>query len=284
MTPDVSLPDGSVLRLSGRTHVMGIINVTPDSFSDGGSFYEASLAIDHGLRLADEGADILDVGGESTRPGAAPVDQDEEIRRTAHVVEALASKTGLPISIDTTKSSVARAALDNGAMILNDVSAARFDPLMLELAATRKAPIVLMHMQGEPRTMQTNPTYDDVVEDVRSFLHQRCSAAMNAGIPREQIIVDPGIGFGKTVEHNLRLLNRLDRIADLGFAVLSGPSRKSFIGKVLGGASVDERLEGTAAAIAISIARGASIIRVHDVRAMVRVARMTDAIAREKEL
>jgi dihydropteroate synthase len=259
---------------------MGIVNVTPDSFSDGGRFFAASDAIEHGIRLAGEGADILDVGGESTRPGAEPVAEAEEIRRTAGVVEALVAKTGLPVSIDTTKSAVARAALDAGATIVNDISAGRFDHALVPLVAERGAGLVLMHMQGTPRTMQASPEYGDVVEEVKLFLAARVRAAEDAGVASNRIMVDPGIGFGKKLEHNLALLNHLDAICSLGYAVVSGTSRKSFIGAVLDGVSITERDEGTAATVAVSIMRGARIIRVHDVRAMVRVARMTDAIVR----
>lgn len=281
--PDLPLADGRVLALSQRTHVMGIVNVTPDSFSDGGLFFDARDAVDHGLRLAGEGADLLDVGGESTRPGAEPVDAEEEIRRTVPVVETLAAKTGLPVSIDTTKAAVARAAFDAGATIVNDVSAGRFDPALLSLAAERGAAVVLMHMQGTPRTMQADPAYTDVVAEVRAFLGERAASAQSCGIPRERIVLDPGFGFGKRVEHNLALLDRLDAIAGLGYAVLAGTSRKSFIGAALGDLPVGERLEGTAATVALAIARGARIVRVHDVRAMVKVAAMTDAILRSSE-
>ncbi|HVL90575.1 MAG TPA: dihydropteroate synthase [Actinomycetota bacterium] len=274
---DWQLMRGALL-LSQRTHVMGIVNVTPDSFSDGGAFFDEQAAIDHGLRLADEGADILDVGGESTRPGADPVGEDEEIRRTVGVVEALAVKTGLPVSIDTTKAAVARAALDAGAQIVNDVAAGRLDDALLPLAAERGAAVVLMHMQGSPRTMQQDPTYDDVVTDVRDFLIQRAEAAIAAGVARDKIAIDPGVGFGKTLQHNLALLNRLDEICATGYPVLVGTSRKSFIGAVLDGAPVTERMEGTAATVALAIARGSRLVRVHDVRAMVKVARVTDAI------
>jgi len=274
---DLRLPRG-VLALSQRTHVMGIVNVTPDSFSDGGLYHDERAAIDHGLRLADEGADVLDIGGESTRPGAEPVAEDEEIRRTAPVVEALAAKTGLAVSIDTTKAAVARAALDAGAQIVNDVAAGRADPDLLPLVAQRGAAVVLMHMQGTPRTMQQDPSYTDVVTDVRDFLAERAAAAQAAGIGRDMIVIDPGIGFGKTTAHNLALLNRLDAICALGHPVLVGTSRKSFIGAVLDGLPVSERIEGTAATVALAIARGSRFVRVHDVGAMVRVARMCDAV------
>lgn len=260
-----------------RPRVMGIVNVTPDSFSDGGLFLDPSAAIDHGLRLADEGADILDVGGESTRPGADPVDADAEISRVVAVVEALASKTGLPISIDTTKASVARAALDAGARMLNDVSAGRADAEMLPLAASAGAPICLMHMLGDPRTMQTDLRYDDVVTEVNTFLLERAQAAEAAGVGRENILIDPGFGFGKTAQQNLQLLARLEVFTAGPYEVLVGTSRKSFIGLTLD-LPVTQRLEGTAATVALSIAAGAAVVRVHDVAVMKRVVDMTYAV------
>lgn len=271
---------GGVLSLERGTLVMGVVNVTPDSFSDGGKFLDTRAAIAHGLLLAAEGAAILDIGGESTRPGAPPVGQAEEIDRTAPVIEALSAQAGVPVSIDTSKAAVARAAIQAGATIVNDVSAGTAEPEILQIAAEAETIMCLMHMQGTPRTMQANPKYDDVVEDVRQYLSERADAAVAAGIARQRLVLDPGIGFGKRVEHNLTLLHRLDRLVDLGLPVMVGSSRKSFIGVVLGGLSVEDRMEGTAATVAIAIARGASIVRVHDVRAMVRVARMTDAIIR----
>ena len=280
---DLALPDGRVLPLSQRVHVMGIVNVTPDSFSDGGRFSEAGDAIDHGLRLADEGADILDVGGESTRPGADPVSADDEAGRVVPVVEALAAKAGIPVSVDTTKAVVARAALDAGAQIVNDVAAGRFDAELLPLVAERDTPIVLMHMLGEPRTMQKDPRYADVVGEISAFLEERASAAIEAGVSRERIVVDPGFGFGKTREHNLVLLQRLRELRCLGFPVLSGTSRKSFIGATLGDLPVGERLEGTGATVALAVMGGASLVRVHDVREMARVVRMVEAVLSARE-
>jgi len=275
---DLALPDGRTLLLSQRVHVMGIVNVTPDSFSDGGRFLDPDAAIEHGLRLADEGADLLDVGGESTRPGAEPVGAEAETDRVLRVVEALASKSGIPVSIDTTKAPVALAALDAGAQILNDVAAGRFDRDMFPLAAERRTPVVLMHMRGEPRTMQQTPVYGDVVGEIARYLEDRAEAAVAAGIARDKIIVDPGFGFGKTREHNLLLLRRMREFRCLGFPILAGTSRKSFVGAVLGDLPVDERLEGTAATVALSVANGASIVRVHDVREMARVVRMVEAV------
>jgi dihydropteroate synthase len=275
---DLVLPDGRTLLLSQRVHVMGIVNVTPDSFSDGGRFLDPDAAIEHGLRLADEGADLLDVGGESTRPGARPVDARSEAERIVRVVEALAAKSGIPVSIDTTKASVASAALDAGAQILNDVAAGRFDVEMFPLAAARRAPVVLMHMRGEPRTMQQTPVYADVVGEIATYLEDRAEAAIAAGIGRDRIVVDPGFGFGKTREHNLVLLRRLREFRCLGFPILAGTSRKTFIGATLGDLPVDDRGEGTAATVALAVANGASIVRVHDVREMARVVRMVEAV------
>jgi dihydropteroate synthase len=276
---DVHLADGRVLPLSERTLVMGILNVTPDSFSDGGRFFGVEEALKQGLALSEDGADIIDIGGESTRPGAAPVDTQEEIRRVVPVIEALTDSVSVPISIDTTKAEVAAAAIDAGAAIVNDVSAGRFDEALLPLVAMREVPVVLMHMLGEPRTMQQNPTYGDVVEDVKAFLADRAGVARAAGVPLERIVIDPGFGFGKTREHNLVLLQSLRRFTDLGHPVLAGTSRKSFIGATLE-LPVDERLEGTAATVAIAVANGAAIVRVHDVGPMRRVASMVEAVLR----
>jgi len=247
--------------------LMGVVNVTPDSFSDGGRFLEADAAIEHGLKLAGDGAAILDIGGESTRPGADPVPAEEELRRVAPVVEALAGRApaGTRISIDTTKRAVAEAALDAGADIVNDVSALRFDPELADLVADRGVDCVLMHMLGEPRTMQEDPRYGDVVEDVRAFLEERLEHATSMGIAEERVWLDPGIGFGKTVEHNLELLRRLDEIVAIGRPVVVGTSRKRFIGALTGGKPEDERLPGTIATNVIALERGASVFRVHDV-------------------
>lgn len=260
-----------------RTRVMGIVNVTPDSFSDGGRFLDPVAAIEHGLRLVDEGADILDIGGESTRPGASAVDVADEIARIVPVVAGLAAKTDVPVSIDTMKSAVARAALDAGARMLNDVSAGRADVEMLPLAAAAGVPICLMHMLGDPRTMQDEPTYGDVVSEVRAFLISRAEAAEAAGVAREDILIDPGFGFGKTAAHNLQLLAGLSAFAEGPYEVLVGTSRKSFIGMTLD-LPVADRLEGTAATVALSAAAGASVVRVHDVAAMRRVVDMVDAV------
>jgi dihydropteroate synthase len=247
---------------------MGVVNVTPDSFSDGGLFLDADAAVAHGIALADEGAAILDVGGESTRPGAAPVSEEEELRRVLPVVEPLAA-AGHRISIDTTKVAVACAALDRGATIVNDVSAFRFEPGLAALVAERGAQCCLMHMLGEPRTMQKDPRYKDVVSEVKSFLEERLAFAVGEGISEERVWLDPGIGFGKTVAHNLELLRRLEEIVAIGRPVVVGTSRKSFLGKLAGGKPEGERLPGTIATNVIALERGASVFRVHDVAPVV---------------
>jgi dihydropteroate synthase len=245
--------------------LMGVVNVTPDSFSDGGRFLEPSAAVAHGARLAGEGAAILDVGGESTRPGAEPVGADEELRRVVPVLEGLAAAgTGARLSIDTSKAAVASAALDAGASYVNDVTAFRGDPAIAGLVAERGVECCLMHMLGEPRTMQEDPRYEDVVSDVKAFLEQRLAFAVEAGVPEDHVTLDPGIGFGKTLEQNLELLRRLDEIAAIGRPVLVGTSRKSFLGKLTGRA-VDDRLAGTIATNVLAYARGASVFRVHEV-------------------
>jgi dihydropteroate synthase len=256
---------------------MGILNVTPDSFSDGGAYLDRSAAVDRALAMVEEGADIIDVGGESTRPGAEDVPADLELERVIPVVEAVAGASRVPISIDTTKATVAKAALEAGAVIVNDISALRFDPALPGVVESSGAGVVLMHMQGRPRTMQSNPTYGNVVADVAAELGSWADQAQRAGIAREHIVVDPGIGFGKTRKHNLLLLKHFDRLRELGFPVLVGASRKSFIGTTLE-VPVDQRLEGTAAVTAWVVAQGAAIVRVHDVREMVRVVRMVEAI------
>jgi dihydropteroate synthase len=243
---------------------MGVVNVTPDSFSDGGLYLEPQAAVEHGLALADEGAAILDVGGESTRPGAARVSEEEELRRVLPVVEPLAA-AGNRVSIDTAKVAVARAALEAGATIVNDVSAFRFDPGLAGLVAERQAHCCLMHMLGEPRTMQEDPRYEDVVSEVKAFLEERLDFAVGQGVPEERVWLDPGIGFGKTVGHNLELLRRLGEIVAIGRPVVVGTSRKSFLGKLAGGKPEGERLPGTIATNVLALERGASVFRVHDV-------------------
>jgi dihydropteroate synthase len=247
---------------------MGVVNVTPDSFSDGGLFLEANAAVEHGLALAEEGAAILDVGGESSRPGARPVPEGEELRRVLPVVEGLAA-AGHRISIDTTKLAVARAALDTGASIVNDISAFRFEPALAGLVAERNTHCCLMHMLGEPRTMQKDPRYEDVVSEVKAFLEERLAFAIGEGISEERVWLDPGIGFGKTAAHNLELLRRLGEIVAIGRPIVVGTSRKSFLGKLTGGKPESARLPGTIATNVLAFERGASIFRVHDVAPVV---------------
>jgi dihydropteroate synthase len=248
--------------------VMGIVNATPDSFSDGGRFLDPAAAVERGLRLAREGADILDVGGESSRPGAEPVPEEEELRRVLPVVERLAG-SGVRVSVDTTKAAVAGAALAAGAAIVNDVSAFRFEPELAGVVGAAGAGCCLVHMRGEPRTMQRDPHYGDVVSEVRAFLEERLAFAVSQGVPEERVWLDPGIGFGKALEHNLELLRRLDEIVAIGRPVVVGTSRKSFLGKLAGGRPADERLPGTIATNVLALERGASVFRVHDVAAVV---------------
>ena len=267
------------LDIGQRTLIMGVLNVTPDSFSDGGLFVETEAAAERAERMAAEGADIIDVGGESSRPGADSVSAEAEMDRVLPVIENLAKTIETPISIDTYKSSVARYALEMGACIVNDISALRSDPDMAQVVAQAGAAVVLMHMKGAPKNMQIDPHYDSVIDEIISFLRARIQAAVDAGISSSQIIIDPGIGFGKTVAHNLEIIRRLREFKSLEKPILIGTSRKSFIGKVLD-LPADDRLEGTAATITTAINNGADIIRVHDVKEMVRVTRMTDAIVR----
>lgn len=269
--------DDHTLELGGRTLLMGTINVTPDSFSDGGRFYKTDQAIKQGELLASDGADILDVGGESTRPFSDSVDIEEELRRVIPVVSELAKRTSLPISIDTCKGQVARAALDAGATMINDISGLRYDPELVQLAATSQVPLVLMHMQGSPRTMQLEPHYGSLLSEIIGFLEERIQFACEAGVPRDQIIVDPGIGFGKTVHHNLLIVKYLDSLATLGRPILLGTSRKSFIGAVLD-KEVTEREPGSWATVCAGIIKGAHIVRVHEVTTCRQIADMIDAI------
>ncbi len=260
------LPD-RVLRLDGRALVMGIVNVTPDSFSDGGRFASSEAAVAHALDLVRQGADLLDVGGESSRPGADPVPADEELRRVLPVVRELAARTTVPLSVDTTKAVVADACLAAGAHVVNDITALGGDPDMARVAAARRAGVVLMHMRGTPRTMQDDPRYDDVTAEVCRFLQERLQAAAGAGIEAGRVVLDPGIGFGKRTEHNLTLLARLGEVRALGRPVLLGVSRKGFIGRVLGRDGVEERLVGSLAVACHAVALGAAqVIRAHDVR------------------
>ena len=257
---------------------MGVLNVTPDSFSDGGRFFDPAAAVAHGEALAAAGAAVIDVGGESTRPGSHPVAADEQIRRVVPVIAALRKKVTSTLSIDTTRSTVAEAALDAGANVVNDIFAGLDDPQMLPLVARRGVPIVLMHMQGRPTTMQVNPTYADVTREVASSLRDRVSAAISAGIAPNQILIDPGIGFGKTVAHNLELLRRLAELKQLGRPLVVGTSRKGFIKKITGEDVASGRPFGTAASVAWAVANGADLLRVHDVGPMSQVVRMIEAI------
>lgn len=280
------------LEWGRRTYIMGIINCTPDSFSGDGLMQEDEVieaAVAQARRFVEQGADILDVGGESTRPGSEPVGEEAELARVVPVVDRIARELNVAISIDTYKASVGRAALDAGAHLLNDVWAGRMDPAMLTLAAERNVPIVLMHNRSRPKDVAQEAQlggryvgveYDDLIRDIQRELMERVDAAQAAGIPTTDIILDPGVGFGKTIPQNLELLNRLDAIRELGYPLLLGASRKSFIGYTLG-LPPDQRVEGTAATTAIGIARGADIVRVHDVEVMARVAKMTDAIVRQ---
>jgi len=267
------------LNLAGRTAIMGILNVTPDSFSDGGKFLDSKCAIDRALQMQEQGADMIDIGGESTRPGAAPVTVNEELKRLLPVIRAVADELRAIVSVDTYKSQVAEAALDCGADMINDISGLGFDENLAQVVAKYRAGLVLMHIQGTPRNMQTAPRYDDLLGEIYSSLAGSCSVALATGISRQSIAVDPGIGFGKTLEHNLKLINYLDTFKGLGMPILLGTSHKSFIGKVLD-KPVEQRQNGTAASVALSVARGANIVRVHDVLQMREVCDVADAIVR----
>jgi len=279
-----AVPGSEILRARGRpipfhsgTLLMGVLNVTPDSFSDGGRYDEPEVAVEHALAMIEQGADLIDIGAESSRPGSDPVEEEEEIRRLLPVVTAVCRQVSIPISVDTTKASVAQRALDAGAAIVNDISALRFDPSMGQVVAKAGAGLVLMHMQGTPKRMQHDPQYRDVVAEVRQFFVERMKTAEEVGIDPEQILLDPGFGFGKNVSHNLTLLMRLDQFAAVGRPIVAGVSRKAFIGQVLD-RQVSERLVGTAAVVAVAVLRGARIVRVHDVGPMRDVVRMVEAI------
>ena len=260
-----------------RTFVMGVLNITPDSFSDGGFFFEPHQAIEHGLRMADEGADIIDVGGESSRPGSDPVPLDEELKRVIPVIETLASRLDIPISVDTYKSQVAERAVEAGAQIINDISGLRFDPTMPSVAARYDTPLIIMHIKGSPKTMQQDPTYEDLMGEIIAYLREGIAKAEEAGVDPHQVIVDPGIGFGKRVHDNLVIINRLNELTILGRPLLIGTSRKSFIGAVLG-AEVHQRGIGTLASMAVSALKGTHIVRVHDVAPAKQTVDMVDAI------
>ena len=274
--------NGKKHTLGQRTWIMGVINVTPDSFSDGGLYFEEERAVERGMELEAEGADIIDVGGESTKPGSEPIAAEQELKRIIPVISALRKRTSSLISVDTTKSEVAQAALDEGADIINDISSFRFDSKMLPLAAQKQVPVVLMHMKGIPKTMQDNPRYEDVVLEVKAFFKEKIQAAQEHGINKEKIIIDPGIGFGKGLKDNLVLINRLQTFEELGCPLLVGVSRKSFIGKILNSPAA-ERLEGTIASALLSIINGAHILRVHDVAAVKRAVLVAEAIINEDQ-
>jgi dihydropteroate synthase len=265
--------------LSKRGMIMGVLNVTPDSFSDGNEYFDCRKAVERGIRIAAEGADLIDVGGESTRPGAEPVPAKEELRRVIPVIEKLRTNTNIPISIDTSKSEVANAALSAGAALINDVTAGRADPQMLSLAAKRKVAIVLMHMQGEPRTMQKNPQYGDVVREVADFFRQQYSRALECGIDPMRLAFDPGIGFGKTLEHNVSLLKNLGRLRVGDRPLVIGVSRKSFLGKLIGSNEVLDRATATIALTAVLRTGGTDVFRVHDVKENVAALRTVEGIS-----
>lgn len=277
-TPPIHLewPSGR-LDFTGGCRVMGILNVTPDSFSDGGDFLDVDRAVARGIEMVRQGAAIIDIGAESTRPGAAPVAAVEQIRRAVPIIQKLRQQVTVPISIDTRQAAVAEAAIEAGASMLNDISALE-DEAMAVLAAHKQVPVVLMHIQGTPETMQQAPQYDDVVAEVLEFLMERAKYAEVMGIARERIFLDPGIGFGKTTDHNLCLLKRLELFCELGYRVLVGTSRKRFIGQLTGKDKPAERVAGTAATVAMAAMKGASIVRVHDVAEMVDVVRIVSAV------
>jgi len=266
------------LDFSKKTYVMGILNVTPDSFSDSGLYFDKSDAIKRAIQMVEEGADIIDIGGESTRPGSESITIDEELRRTIPVIEALLKNIRIPISIDTYKSEVARVALAAGASMVNDISGLRFDPIMSEIVSEYKIPVVIMHIKGKPKDMQENPVYEALIPEIMDYLRKGMIIARKAGISEDLIIIDPGLGFGKTYEHNLEIINSLQEFTAFKKPILIGPSRKAFIGSILGDVPVLERIEGTAAAVAICIMHGANIIRAHDVKEMVKVVKVAAAI------
>ena len=281
--PDDTVPRVLITRhgridMTCHTVLMGVVNVTPDSFYDGGKRFDSAKAVADALEMVDSGAEILDIGGESTRPGAQPVALEEELRRIVPVIRDLRKNSNVPISIDTYKEAVARAALDAGADIVNDISSLRFDPEMAPLVASENVPLILMHMQGVPRTMQLEPHYQDVVQEVQDFLAERILGAQEAGIAKRQIIIDPGIGFGKSLAHNLALLKNLGSFNSLGQPLLVGISRKAFIGKILNLAGPEERLEGSLAAAVAAALSGANIVRAHDISETHRALRVADAI------
>ena len=266
-------------NLSERTHIMGVLNVTPDSFSDGGKFLSIDKAVSQALKMVEEGADIIDIGGESTRPGSLPVSLEEETQRVIPVIGALAKKIQIPISIDTYKSQIAQKAMEAGAEMINDISGLRFDSEMAKLAAKYDVPVIIMHIKGTPQNMQENPYYENVIKEIKDYFEEKINFADSAGIKKENVILDPGIGFGKRFEDNLAILKNLKEFKRLERPLLVGLSRKSFIGKILD-VPVEERLEGSLGALAYSIMQGANIARVHDVKESVRVVKVVDTILR----
>lgn len=269
---------GITLDFSKKTYIMGVLNVTPDSFSDGGLYLDKEIALEHALKLIEDGADIIDIGGESSRPGSLPVSTQEEIRRTIPVISELAKRIKTPISIDTYKAEVARQALDAGASIVNDISGLRFDPKMAAVIAENNVPVILMHIKGSPNNMQSSPSYEALIPEIIDYLRGSIQICRQAGIPEQNIIIDPGIGFGKTIEHNLEIIANLKEFSLLGRPIAIGVSRKAFIGKILGDLPSSHRLEGTASAVAISVCNGANVVRVHDVAEMSKVVKIADAI------
>ena len=270
------------LDFSRKTCVMGILNITPDSFSDGGKFFEKSKAIKRAIQMVEDGADIIDIGGESTRPGSEPITIEEELRRTIPIITAVSKEINQPVSIDTYKSEVAKRALDAGVSLVNDISGLRYDPDMPNVIAQYDVPVIIMHIKGTPKNMQQNPIYEALIPEILDYLREGINIAESSGIPRDKIIIDPGIGFGKTFEQNLEIIHDLKIFSLLEKPICIGPSRKAFLGKILGATATDERLEGTAAAVAVSILNGANIVRVHDVKEIARVVKIADAIKRMK--
>ncbi|MDO8602579.1 MAG: dihydropteroate synthase [Candidatus Omnitrophota bacterium] len=269
-------------KFGSRVYIMGVLNITPDSFSGDGVYQDVGRAVETAERLVEDGADIIDIGGESTRPGAEPVTIEEEIRRVIPVIKKLSKRINTPISIDTTKSDIARLALENGASIVNDVTGLGSDFKIIEIIREFNAMVVLMHMKGTPQTMQYSPNYGNLIQEIKDKLRDSIEKAVKGGIKKENIIIDPGIGFGKTLEHNLEILNKLSEFKEFKLPILVGPSRKSFIGKITG-AGPDKRIFGTAASVAIAIKNGADIVRVHDVKEMKEVAAVSYAISRNGE-
>ena len=267
----------SWLKMPSHTLIMGILNLTPDSFSDGGQFSDKNQATDYALKMIEDGADMIDIGGESTRPGAVPVSVDEELKRTISIIKSIRQQSDCLISIDTYKSPVAEAALDVGANLVNDISGLTFDEKMIDIVVARKVPVILMHMKGTPRSMQVDPHYDNVIEEICEFFKRKVKSAKSSGISDNMIILDPGIGFGKRLEDNFEIIRELKQICAMGYPILLGPSRKSFIGASLN-LPVEERLEGTLASITAGIMNGANIIRVHDVKETLRAVKITEKI------